>query len=238
MDIHIVTDENVQRPEPMTDFFNLRADGYDAHIRGYVFTEDQFRAFYEALATPIPITDEPLTILDIGCGTGLEIEFILRSAPNARITGVDLSTQMLAQLEQRYGDRMDQISLVADSYLTMPFEEQGYDFVVSAMTIHHLLHETKRTLYRKIHMALKPGGRYIEGDAVTHPDGEAAFLNEYAEQMVNLPDAENGDHHIDLPFALETQQRLLQEAGFIGFDLLWQKDSTALWNAAVYVVAK
>jgi hypothetical protein len=53
-----------------------------------------------------------------------------------------------------------------------------------------------------------------------------------------LPDAHDGDYYIDLPFSLETQQRLLHEAGFQDFELLWQKDSTDFWNAAVYAVAK
>lgn len=233
-----MSDENFDRPEPMADFFDLRAEGYDEHMRGYVFTADQFTAFYEAVAMPIPVTEEPLTILDLGCGTGLEIEFILRRAPKARITGVDLSTQMLAQLQQRYYDRIHQITLVAGSYLTIPFDEHCYDYVVSAMTIHHLLHDAKRGLYTKIRAALKPGGRYIEGDGVTRADAEGDFIAAYVEQMAALPDADDGDYHIDLPFSLETQKTLLLEAGFHNFELLWQKDSADLWNAAVYAVTE
>lgn len=231
-----MSDENFDHPEMMADFFDLRAEEYDEHMRGYVFTADQFTAFYEAVAIPIPITEEPLTILDLGCGTGLEIEFILRRAPKARITGVDLSTQMLARLQQRYSDHMHQITLVADSYLTIPFDEHGYDFVVSAMTIHHLRHDAKRSLYKKIRAALKPDGRYIEGDPVTRPDAEGDFLAAYVEQMSALPAGGDGDYHVDLPFSLETQKRLLLEAGFHNFKLLWQKDSADLWNAAVYAV--
>ncbi|MBX2999458.1 MAG: class I SAM-dependent methyltransferase [Caldilineaceae bacterium] len=231
-----MSDENFDRPEPMADFFDLRAEGYDEHMRGYVFTVDQFTAFYEAVALSFPVTEEPLTVLDLGCGTGLEIEFILRRVPNARITGVDLSTQMLDRLQQRYCDHMHQIRLVVGSYLTMPFDERGYDFVVSAMTIHHLLHDAKRALYKKIRAALKPDGRYIEGDGVTRADAEADFLATYVEQMAALPAAGDGDYHIDLPLSIETQKTLLLEAGFHSFELLWQKDSADLWNAAVYAV--
>jgi len=131
---------------------------------------------------------------------------------------------------------MHQITLVVDSYLTMPFGTQGYDHVISAMTAHHVLHATKRKLYAKIHAALKPGGKYIEGDSVTPPAMESQFLAEYNQQIEGMPQAEDGAYHIDVPFSIDTQRTLLLEAGFKNFEVVWQKDSAAVWNAAVYVV--
>jgi tRNA (cmo5U34)-methyltransferase len=98
------------------------------------------------------------------------------------------------------------------------------------------LPDTKRKLYRKIHAALKPGGKYIEGDSVTSVEAESQFLGEYQEQTKGLPPAEDGHYHMDVPCSLETQRRLLLEAGFHDFELIWQKDSADLWNVAVYVV--
>jgi AraC family transcriptional regulator len=117
--------------------------------------------FYQAVSSPIEKTDEPLHILDLGCGTGLEIEALFQRVPNASITGVDLSENMLDQLRKRYVAHMDQITLVTDSYLTMPLGTQAYDYVISTLAVHHVLHDTKRELYRKIHAALKPGGKYM-----------------------------------------------------------------------------
>jgi tRNA (cmo5U34)-methyltransferase len=225
----------MEKPEPMAAFFDLRAAGYGAHMRE-VFEGNTFSQFYVAIAAPIIETDEPLSIL--GCGTGLEIEPLLRRAPNALITGVDLSAEMLDRLRQRYTGQMNQITLVRDSYLTMPFGRQRYDYIISAMSIHHLLHDAKRNLYRKIYTALKPGGKYIEGDSVTTPEMEGQFLAEYHEQLDGLSQAEEGEYHIDVPFSLETQRELLREAGFKNFELVWQKDSTAVWNSAIYVVTK
>ncbi len=50
-----------------------------------------------------------------------------------------------------------------------------------------------------------------------------------------MPQTEDGYYHINIPFSLETQRSLLLEAGFKSFDVIWQKDSTAVWNAAVYI---
>jgi tRNA (cmo5U34)-methyltransferase len=231
-----MTTETTPAPEPMAAFFDTRAGGYDAHMQSNVFTETTFGRFYSALASQIPETNQPLQILDLGCGTGLELAFLLQRAPNARITAVDLSEQMLARLAERYRTQLQQITLVADSYLTMDLGTHRYDYVLSAMTIHHLLHGPKRQLYAKIYAALKPGGNYIEGDAVTTAAHEAAFLAEYAAAVAQIPSAEDGAYHIDVPFTIDTQRELLLSVGFQQFELLWQLDSSAEWNHAVYAV--
>ena len=187
------------------------------------------------MASPIEQTDEPLQILDLGCGTGLEIEALLQRAPNASITGVDLSEDMLEGLRSRYADHMNQITLVTDSYLTMSLGAQAYDYALSVMSVHHVLHDTKRELYERIHAALKPGGKYVEGDSVIPTVLEPQFLAEYHEQVAGLPQAQDGQYHIDVPFSIETQRVLLLEAGFKDFQVIWQKDSNVVWNIAVYV---
>ena len=230
--------KNIDQIEEMGSFFDLRAAGYDAHMRENIFSDTEFAQFYQAISTAIEKTKEPLNILDLGCGTGLEIEALLLRVPNALITGVDLSRNMLEELKKRYNTHMDQIRLIADSYLTMPFDIRAYDHVISAMSVHHLLHDSKRNLYEKIHTSLRPGGKYIEGDSVTPAEMEGQFLDEYSKQIDGMPESEDGHYHVDVPFSIETQRALLMEAGFRNFEVVWQKDSTAVWNAAVYVVTK
>jgi tRNA (cmo5U34)-methyltransferase len=238
MEKNSMSTEDTEKTEAMEAFFDARAVGYDDHMREYIFTEATFAQFYQAVSLPIEETTEPLTILDLGCGTGLEIEFLLSRVPNARITGVDLSRNMLDLLRQRYAAHMGQITLVTDSYLTMPFRTQAYDHIISAMSVHHILRDTKLRLYRKIHAALKPGGKYIEGDSVVFAETESELLAEYHELSAEVLHAPDGHYHIDVPFTMETQRSLLLEAGFKEFELVWQKDSTVDWNAAVYAVTK
>jgi tRNA (cmo5U34)-methyltransferase len=231
-----MSEEDVEQLEEMAAFFDLRAAGYDDHMRANIFSESEFAQFYQAVSMPVEKTSEALNILDLGCGTGLEIAPLLQRAPNALITGVDLSGEMLERLQKRYSANRKQITLVQDSYLTMPIAPHAYDYIISAMTIHHLLPATKRNLYRKIHAALKPGGKYIEGDSVTGTEMEVQFLAEYHEQLEGMPQRQDGHYHIDLPLSIDTQRTLLLEAGFHHFELIWQKDSAAVWNIAVYTV--
>jgi tRNA (cmo5U34)-methyltransferase len=226
---------DTEAPEHMAAFFDARAAGYDDHTRDNVFPGRMFTQFYQAVSSPIEKTDKPLQILDLGCGTGLEIEALFERAPNASITGVDLADDMLEQLRTRYADHMGQITLVTDSFLTMPLGTQAYDYIVSTLSTHHVLHDTKRELYKKIRAALKPGGKYIEGDSVIPAVLEPHFLAEYHEEVAGLPQAQDGQYHIDIPFSMDTQRSLLLEAGFKDFQVVWQKDSDVSWNIAVYV---
>jgi tRNA (cmo5U34)-methyltransferase len=228
--------EDKEKVEEMAAFFNARAAGYDEYIRDNIFPDAAFTQFYKAVSSPIEKTDEPLRVLDLGCGTGLELEALFQRVPNALVTGIDLAEDMLELLRQRYVTHASQITLVADSFLTMPFERQAYDHIISAMSLHHILHDTKRELYAKIHAALRPGGKYVEGDSVIPEEMEPEFLDEYYEEAATVPPAPDGRYHIDIPFSIATQRSLLLETGFRDFQLLWQKDSTAVWNIAVYVV--
>ena len=228
--------EDKEKVEEMAAFFDARAAGYDDYMRDTIFPDAAFAQFYQAMSSPIERTDEPLRILDLGCGTGLELEALFQRVPNALVTGIDLAENMLELLQQRYVAHASQITLVADSYLTMPFERQAYDHIISVLSLHHILRDTKRELYAKIHTALRPGGKYVEGDSVVPADMESQFLDEYYEEAATVPPGPDGHYHIDIPFSIATQRSLLLEAGFKDFELVWQKDSTAVWNIAVYVV--
>jgi tRNA (cmo5U34)-methyltransferase len=163
----------MEQYKPMDEFFDGVSGEYDTHMKEYI---EGFEQFYSSVAAAVPETQAELRILDIGCGTGLELAAVFQRAPNALITGVDLSGEMLNVLRDKYPDYLDQITLVRESYVTFSYQEEAYDYIISAMTLHHLLPESKNSLYRKIRKALKPGGKYIEGDYLTTPETQKNLL--------------------------------------------------------------
>lgn len=68
--------------ETMSGFFDRRVDSYEDHMRPW-------RAYYRWLGELIPAQAE--TLLDLGCGTGLELDEIFRLHPDIRVTGIDLA---------------------------------------------------------------------------------------------------------------------------------------------------
>jgi tRNA (cmo5U34)-methyltransferase len=216
--------------ETMGEFFAKRADTYDRHMKEPGISSGQF---YSHVSDGILNTQDKVRIMDIGCGTGLELEGIFERAPNAVLTGIDISGEMLNKLKVKYERHLSQITLVQKSYLTLPFGKEKYDYVVSVMTLHHLLPDKKQRLYRRIKKALKPNGKYIEGDYVVTPKKERQLLNDYYELCRSGKDLKNGSHHVDIPFSLDTQKRLLAEAGFSWVEVLWQQRETAVYVASL-----
>lgn len=218
--------------EPMAAFFDARSSSYDAHMRASV---DHFEALYDAVARAVVPTEAAIRILDLGCGTGLELPAILERAPNAIITGIDLSREMLAGLRARFPAGLETarptLHLVQGSYLDLPLGRGVYDYAVSVMTLHHLLPAPKRTLYRKLRHALKPRGRYVEGEWIVSPEEETVCLERYRAKARALGHDPAGHYHLDIPFSLATQQRLLHEAGFPSVNVLWQKGEAAVYEA-------
>lgn len=214
-------------PEKMEDFFNARADSYDEHMAEYV---DDFVEFYQNVASPIKPTETAVEVLDLGCGTGLELEYIFQKAPQASITGVDISEKMLALLEEKYTNKKQQITSIKGSYLDMVYSNNEYDYIVSVMSMHHFLPEVKKKLYSKIIHSLKPGGKYIEGDYVVDENKEQRLLQQYRERVDREVFLREDFYHLDIPFSLETQEGLFERAGFKNFELIYAAGETAIYT--------
>ena len=217
--------DRAKQPERMADFFDARSDGYDDHMRRSI---SDFDAFYESIASPIPRTNRPIRVLDIGGGTGLELDSVLARAPHAWITVIDLSGGMLARLRDRHHERLDQLTLVQGSYLEIPFGESAYEHAIAVMTLHHLLPATRRRLYQRIRRALKSRGTYIEGDWVVSGPEERAYRSHRRGMGGSVDGWADGRYHVDIPLTIESVTALLLEAGFSTVKTLWQGEGTAL----------
>lgn len=212
--------------EDMQTFFDVRSASYDEHMRTNI---EDFEEFYAAVADAVPSDDEPYSILDIGCGTGLELQWVWQRRPQAYVLGMDLSASMLALLQKKYHHWAHQLEVMQASYTEESLgSPSSWDAVISVMTVHHLLHEPKTELYRRIWQCLKPGGLYIEGDYIVSPQEERAALAAFFEAAHGVDGAEQGLFHLDIPFSAATQRQLLHAAGFCSVSLSWQRKSAAV----------
>lgn len=200
----------VYRPEPMSTFFDVRAERYNEHMLSY-WGEESYKRF----GSFIPQTADGLCILDVGCGTGIELDHIWNHAPNAHVTCVDVSRGMLDLLLKNHPGSHGRITTVEASYLNWEYPVQAFDLVVSGSTMHHWWPDEKVAVYRKILGSLKPGGCYIENDFIVDAILAEQYRRRYASITSHLPDKPKpGEYHIDIPCTVETQIRLLKEAGF------------------------
>jgi len=213
--------------EDMKDFFNLRAVSYDNHMKENI---NNYTLFYEKVSKGIKPTNEKIIILDLGCGTGLELNNIFKKCPNTQIDCLDLSKEMLEVLKEKYKRKKNQINLIVDSYLDYEFKKGNYNYIISVMTVHHLLYETKYKLYKKIYNALKPGGIYIEGDYIVNQSKEIKLKQEYLKLKERKNIKEDGTYHIDIPFSIKTEKEIFDEVGFNNFKLYYNEDEAAVYS--------
>ena len=216
------------QPIEMGKFFDERASTYDNHQRQ---TVSYFDSLHRAVAGAIEETSREVRILDLGSGTGIELEVILARAPNARITCIDISGRMLEELSGKYATLLEQIEIIEGSFLEIPFQQRYFDYVVSVLTMHHYTYEQKLNLYTKIRKALVPGGKYIEGDHVFPPEEEKRRLAWYKRQLEDNIISPDDIYHIDIPFSITTQRQVLLEAGFSEAHLLFETEYAAALSA-------
>lgn len=208
--------------EPMADFFARRVDGYDEHM---LETVVGCRQGYLELAGRLP--DEVETLLDLGCGTGLELDAVYRRFPGARVTGIDLCRPMLDVCAEKYAQKKP--VLLCGDYVEHNWEPDAFDAAISFETLHHLTEAEKRTLYRNVCRALRPGGRYVQGDyAAADAREEAALRSELAALTQNGEAAGGGRVHFDTPFTPQHDCALLREAGFLSAEAVWREGNTVL----------
>lgn len=215
----------------MAAFFDKKAAGYEAHMRAVYGGRRRMRRFYRLVAEPIGRTAEPKTVLDLGCGTGLELREILRRVPNVAVTGIDLSDRMLALLRRRYQKRLNRICLLRGSFEQVDLPDGAFDYAISVMAMHHFPPDRKRDIYERIKRALKPGGIYVEGDYVVSPMVErehlGAFACAHAEQGLDGSTL----YHLDLPFTVRHQLEVMEQAGFVEIDVVHREMNRAIFIA-------
>jgi tRNA (cmo5U34)-methyltransferase len=128
-------------------------------------------AFYAAALELIPT--DALRIVELGAGSGLFSSMLRAAFPEAHLTLIDFSENMLALARQRLGSNSDaaQITFSLADYTTEPLPAYS-DAVVSSLSIHHLEDERKRALLPHIFAALRPGGIFINADHIAGPTPE------------------------------------------------------------------
>ena len=201
--------------EKMCDFFEARLDGYDEHMRNDIESATEFYPFTAQL---LP-SAENSRVLDLGCGTGLELEEYFPLCPSARVTGIDLSQKMLSVLAQKFTDK--EMTLVVGSYFDVPLGEGIFDAAVSVESLHHFAKTEKIPLYTKLHAALKENGYFILTDYFASSNEEEAMhrrnLNrQKAEQDI----CDDAFYHYDTPLTVQHETEALTEAGFSSVEVL------------------
>lgn len=207
--------------EKMGEFFDSRIDDYEQHQLNSIFSAKEFYPFTASCLPQFPGS----SILDLGCGTGLELGYYFEMVPTAKITGIDLASGMLDVLRKKYQNR--DITLILGSYFDVPIQEDAFDAAVSVESLHHFTKEEKIPLYTKIRKALKKDGFFILTDYFALSEEEEHTCRA---EWIRLKKEENISddvvYHYDTPLTIEHEKEALFAAGFSSVIVLQKWGST------------
>ena len=207
--------------ERMDDFFSARVQGYDNHMRE---TIEGAGSFYRFTASLLP-SEERSRVLDLGCGTGLELEEYFAVNPGAAITGIDLTQAMLDALRAKFPDK--DLTLICGSYFLEPFGEDQFDAAVSVESLHHFTKEEKIPLYTKLRNALKNGGYFILTDYFAESDEQEVFFRQELERLRKEQELRDDVfYHYDTPLTVEHETEALTAAGFTSVEVMGRWETT------------
>ena len=147
--------------------------------------------------------------------------------PTAKVTGIDLSPEMLNALREKFPHK--EMNLILGSYFDVPFGENEFDCAMSVESLHHFSKEEKVPLYKKLRAALKDGGYFILTDYfAASEDQEDALRQELMKIRKEQNLSENEFYHYDTPLTIEHEMEAFLEAGFSSVKVLnhWQNTYT------------
>lgn len=195
--------------EKMDAFFAARLEGYDEHMLSEIVGSTEF---YPYTASLLPL-GEGVSVLDLGCGTGLELEYFFSLNPAARVTGIDLSRDMLNALRLKFPKQ--NLDLIHASYFDVPFGTKCFDAAVSVESLHHFTAEQKLGLYQKLLAALKDDGKFVLTDYFAESEAlEKEYFQNLAELKKEQGLADDAFYHYDTPLTVEHETEILHAAGF------------------------
>jgi SAM-dependent methyltransferase len=160
----------------------------------------------ERLIAAIPFArDSAIAVLDIGGGSGVLTEAVLKAFPHAQVSVQDFSQPMLDSARERFAERAGQVHYVL-SDLRDPTWAQSvggpFDLAVSGIAIHNL-HDLAviAGCYEAVHGLLKSGGCFLDYD------------------------------HFDRAGGVSLHQHSMKVAGFRSVELIWHEHPTAILKA-------
>ena len=207
--------------EEMSNFFTERVSTYEEHMA-------RWNEAYRSMAERIP--DNCGSLLDLGCGTGLELNAILKRFPGLHVTGIDLCEPMLAVLRQKHPSAL--LTLRCEDYFEAELGMEAFDTAISFESLHHFQPAKKEGLFRKLYQALKPGGLYLECDYIACCAQEERLLMYVCAQKRAREGIPEGLFvHFDTPLTLEHETELLERAGFQAVEALACFDGATLIQA-------
>jgi malonyl-CoA O-methyltransferase len=102
---------------------------------------------------------QPLSILDLGCGTGAQTRALRQRFPQARLLAMDVSVPMLARAARRRGWWRKRFDLAAGDANALPLADARFDLVFSSLMLQWC--NDVPAVLANLRRVLRPGGMLL-----------------------------------------------------------------------------
>ena len=121
------------------------------------------------------------TILDIGCGSGLNIKRLHQKSPKAKTYGVDYSSTSVRKSTALNKDLVEkgEVEIVEANVQDMPFEDNTFDIITAFETVYFW--PTIVDSFKEVKRILKPNGKFclvLDANGIYAPELEKVAREE------------------------------------------------------------
>jgi len=145
------------------EHYDKIAADYEVHYSDEWSIEYRRRFIYDPMFAGLNLSG--MEVLDAMCGSGQTTSYLL--AHGAKVTGLDISNEVLDQFQARWSEA----KAVKRSLLDSGFPDNSFDCVAVVGGLHHIHPQVKAAMH-EIHRVLKPGGYFcfMEPHTGSFPD--------------------------------------------------------------------
>jgi ubiquinone/menaquinone biosynthesis C-methylase UbiE len=186
----------VKKETAATGAYNLWAADYDSQPDNLMLALDE--EIFTALLADIAVAGT--VVVDVGCGTGRHWKKILSHHPK-KITGFDVSENMLAMLQQKFPGSE---TYIIKNNLLQPLQNNSCQLLISTLTIAHI--ENAPAALLEWTRVLAPGGSIIITDY--HPAALAKGAQRSFKHNNKTLAIKNYVHPVDTIIAVAKQLNL------------------------------
>jgi len=154
------------------------------YIRAKIPTYDQFgrdgfsEQLYAYVLRHVPSKNRPnVRILEVGCGTGIGLNFLSRLEAEASFVGLDISAPAI-EVANASLSRAGRLQYVHGDAERLPFADQEFDAVINVESAHN--YPDFPRFMSEVVRVLKPGGYFSIADLYTNE--RMAFMKQLSER--------------------------------------------------------
>ena len=139
--------------------FDEKAENYDSQAITFGGRDNRNHAIKATRINDLLRPEPGDNILEIGVGSGLHADWLLKRNTNIDYTGIDISSKLIENTGKLLSDFGDRAHLQQDNANDLSFADGTFSGVFCAATLHHM--EKPGHTIKEMARVLKPGGRLV-----------------------------------------------------------------------------